>query len=257
LGIIGSYIYESINIQFSFSAFLAHVTFGQNFYPPSHVWNGALWFMPVIIGLYGSFPVLLKVLIRFGPWILLLISVLINYGTLAVAVLTGLYRGHGTDFFTFWMIQFALGMTLAYIREKKPEILRPLIGMLPFFVGIGLMVSSWVLRTYVPLGTVINDSITSVGIFLTLLNLVWAAQFRLPMIGTILIALSDQSYLMFLIHYPIMKFLIGPHLNTPMNPIIVNTLGFVYIGIIFLLCKFISQPINKITAWLYFNYLIS
>lgn len=255
LGIIGSYIYESTNLQFSLPAFLAHVTFTQNFYPQSHVWNGTLWFMPVIIGLYVFFPVLLKILTRFGPWMLLIMSLLITYGTLVFAVLlTGLSRGHGTDLFTFWMIQFALGMTLAYIRETKPERLRLLVGRLPFLVGIGLMLSSWVLRTYIPLGKVFNDSITSMGIFLTLLNVVWVGRSRMPMIGTILIALSAQSYLMYLIHYPIMTFLIGPPLRVPTNPIIVMTLGFVYTAIIFFLSKFISQPLNRITAWLYYKH---
>jgi peptidoglycan/LPS O-acetylase OafA/YrhL len=253
LGMIGSYIYESINLQFSFPAFLAHVTFTQNFFPQTHVWNPPLWFMPVIIGLYIVFPVLLKILTKFGPWMLLIISLLITYGTLVVGVSTGLHRGHGTDFFTFWTFQFALGMTLAYIRETKPERLRLLIGGLSFLVGIGLMMSSWALRAYIPLGKAFNDSITSIGIFLILLNLVWFGRSLMPMIGTILIALSAQSYLMYLVHWPIMSFLIGPPLRALTNPIIVITLGFVYIAIIFFLSKFISQPVNRITTWLYYT----
>jgi peptidoglycan/LPS O-acetylase OafA/YrhL len=185
---------------------------------------------------------------------LLIISLLVTYGTLVVAVLTGLYEGHGADFFTFWMFQFALGMTLAYIRETKPERLRPLIGSLSLLVGIGLTTSSWALRTYIPLGNVFNDAITSMGIFLILLNLVWVGRSLMPMIGTILLALSAQSFLMYLTHYPIMAFLIGPPLRVPMNPIIVMTLSIIYIAVIFLLSKFISQPINRITNWVYYRY---
>jgi peptidoglycan/LPS O-acetylase OafA/YrhL len=254
LGMIGSYIYESSHLQFSFPAFLAHVTFAQNFYPQSHVWNNPLWFMPVIIGLYIVFPVLLKILTKFGPWMLLIISLLITYGTLVVTVLTGLYQGHGTDFFTFWMFQFTLGMTLAYIRETKPERLRLLIGSLSLLVGIGLMMSSWALRTYIPLGNVFNDAMTSMGIFPILLNLVWVGRSLMPMIGKILLALSVQSFLMYLTHYPIMAFLIGPPLRVPTNPIMLMTLCIVYIAIIFLLSKFISQPINRITNWVYYKY---
>jgi len=255
LGIIGSYIYESINLQFSFLAFFAHVTFTQNFYPQSHVWNEALWFMPAIVGLYIFFPVLLKILIRFGPWTLLSISLVITYGTLIIAVFTGVHRGyHGTDIFTFWTFQFALGMALAYIRETKPERLKLLIGGLPFVVGIGLMALSWALQAYIPFGKAFNDAITSLGIFLILLNVVWIVRSQIPIIGRILTALSVQSYTMYLIHYPIMAFLIAPPLRVPMSPIIVTILGGIYIAMIFFLSKFISQPINRFSTWVYYKY---
>ena len=200
------------------------------------------------------FPVLLKILTKLGPWVLLIISLLITYGTLVVAVLKGLISGHQTDLFTFWMIQFALGTTLAYIRKTKPERLRLLIGGPSFLAGIGLMMSSLALLSYIPLGKAFNDLITSMGIFLILLNLVWVGRSLMPMLGTILIALSGQSYLMYLTHYPIMAFLVGHPLRVPMNPIIVMTICFVYIAIIFFLSKFIFQPINRITTWVYYQY---
>ncbi len=254
LELIRSYLYTSISLQFSLAAFLSHITFTQNFYPQSHVWSPPFWFMPVITGLYICFPVLLKILTKFGPWMLLIISLLITYGTLAVAVLIGLHRGHGADLFTFWMIQFALGIALAYLRETKPERLRLLIGYPSFFIGVGLMMCSWVLRTYIPLGEIFNDPITSMGVFLVLLNLVWVGRSQKPMIGTLLVSLSAQSYLMYLIHYPIMQFLIGPSRRIPMDPIIVIILCIIYFTTIYYISKLIYQPINKLTAWLYYIY---
>jgi peptidoglycan/LPS O-acetylase OafA/YrhL len=254
LGILGSYLYTSIDMQFSWVSLLSYLTFTRNFYPPSWIWNPPLWFMPVIIGLYISFPILIKTLEKWGPWVLLLISAFVTYGTLAIAVLADATGSHAGDLFTFWMIQFALGMVLAHVREAVPQKLGHLIDPKAFFLGLGLMMCSWVLRTYVPLGKTFNDSVTSVGFFLILLNLGWTSRAKIPATGKVLNALSSKSYLMYLIHYPIMMFLIGPSLRVLTNPIIVIALGSIYIIAIFFLCHFISQPIGKFTSWAYHKY---
>jgi len=254
LGVLGSHLYTSVNVQFSWASLLAYITFSRNFYAQSWMWNPPLWFMPVIIGLYISFPVLIKILERWGAGVLLLISGLVTYGTLIIAVLVGAPKTHSADVFTFWMVQFALGIVLARIRETAPQKLRHLIGLRPFFLGIGLLLCSWVLRTYVPLGKVFNDSVTSVGMFLALLNLVWTARAKVPVMGKMLNHLSYRSYYMYLIHCPIMMFLIGPPLRVPTNPIVVIALGVVYLVVIFLLCGFISRPIEKLSSWAYRKY---
>lgn len=248
LGILGSYLYETVRVQFSWNSLLAYLTFTRNFYPPSWMWNPPLWFMPVIIGLYVCFPILLKILEKRGTWVLLLISFIVTYGTLTIAVLTGSGGGHSSDLFSFWLFQFALGIILAYERWENPQRLRFLIGPRAFILGVGLMMCSWVLRTYVPLGKVFNDAVTSIGIFLVLLNLGWVIRAKVPAVGKALNALSGKSYLMFLIHYPVMMFLIEPLHGVPLNPIVVVILGGVYLLAIFFLCRFISKPINKLTS---------
>jgi peptidoglycan/LPS O-acetylase OafA/YrhL len=248
---IGSYLHPAITMQFSLPSFLANALFLRNFYSPSWGWNPPFWFMPVIIGLYLCFPVLLRTLTKSGPWVLLAISVLLSYGTLSIAFFTGIYQGHGSDVFTFWLLQFALGMVLAHIRETEPHKLRLLVGLKAFSFGIGLVVFSWWLRTCVPSGAVFNDSVTSIGIFLVLLNLVWVSWIKVPIVGEGLVLLGNQSYFMYLIHYPIIKFLIGPPLRSPTNPIIVIALGCIYIAVIFLLSRVYSQPVSKFTNWLY------
>jgi peptidoglycan/LPS O-acetylase OafA/YrhL len=254
LGIIGSSLYASVNVQFSWVSLLSYLTFTRNFYPPSWVWNLPLWFMPCIVGLYISFPVLIKILRDRGPWILLLISALTSYGTLAIASLLGSSKAHFADVFTFWMLQFALGMVLAYVRENNAEKLRYLIGAKAFVTGIGLLLFSLAMRTYVPEGDRFNDPITTVGIFLFLLNIGWKIRTRFPLIDKALYSLSRESYLMYLIHYPIVSFLIGPLFLAPTNPIIVLALIGLYIVMMYFLCRLISPPINKLVLWAYSRY---
>lgn len=254
LGMLGSYLYTSVNLEFSWTSLIAYFTFTRNFFPRSWVWNHPLWFMPVIIGLYMSFPVLIKILERWGAWVLLLISGLITFSTLIIAVLLDAPKTHAADLFTFWMLQFALGMVLAQIREKDPQKLRSLIGLRPFFLGMGLVLCSWALRTYVPLGAVFNDSITSVGIFLVLLNLVWKGRAAIPAMGEVLSQLARRSYFMYLIHVPLLMFLIGPPIRKLTNPIVVFALGVVYLVVIFFLCDFIAPPLEKLGTWAYHKY---
>jgi peptidoglycan/LPS O-acetylase OafA/YrhL len=251
VGILGSYLFTSVNLQFSWTSLLAYMTFLRNFFPSSWPWNTPLWFMPVIIGLYISFPVLIKILEKWGPWLLLLISIFVTYGAIAIWDFLGISGGHQADLFLFWVIQFSLGMVLAYIKESDPQKLRHLTGLKAFLIGIGLFAFSWGIRTYIPSGKLYNDMFTSVGIFLILLNLVWICKLWLPITGKALQALSSKSYLMYLIHWPIMAFLIGPLLDFPVNALVQLLLGGVYIISIYGLCHLISQPLNKFTTWLY------
>lgn len=253
MGMLGSKLYPTLEKQFSWTSLFAYLTFTRNFYPPSWGWNLPLWFMPVIVGLYVCFPVLIKIMEKWAVKTLLLISLLITCGTITLAIITGLYTGHQADLFTFWIFQFALGMALAYVRSVQPQKLNYLIGLGAFLVGIGLFTVSWALRTYVPYGRAYNDLITSVGIFLVLLNIGWLARRLIPVIGEMLNQLGRKSYLMYLIHFPIMAFLIGPLLRPFSTDLISSTvLGLIYIAIIFLLCALIIQPMNKLSSWLYF-----
>jgi peptidoglycan/LPS O-acetylase OafA/YrhL len=251
LGILGSRLYPSVDMQFSWASLTAYLTFTRNFYANSWGWNYPLWFMPLIMGLYVSFPVLIKILEKWGPWVLLLISAFVTYGTITIAVLAGAPRSHQADLFSFWMAQFSLGIVLAYVRNSHPQKLRGLLGLKAFFLGVGLFAFSWGLRTCLPMGKAYNDLFSSIGIFLVLLNLCWIGRLQVPAMAEVLRALSSKSYLMYLIHYPIMAFLIGPLLRVPTNAVIVLVLGGMYIIGIFVLCYFISQPMDKLTFWLY------
>jgi len=254
LGILGSYLYSSVDMKFSWTSLLAYLTFTRNFYPASWDWNVPLWFMSVIIGLYISFPVLIKILERWGPWVLLLISAFVTCGTITVAVLIRGPMSHQADLFSFWMVQFSLGMVLAYVRDSHPQKLRNLIGLEAFFLGVGLFAFSWGLRTYLPFGKLYNDVFTSIGVFLILLNICWMSRSQVPATGEVLSTLASKSYLMYLLHSPIMYFLIEPFFKLPRNSVIVTAFGSIYIVALFFLCYFISQPVDKFTSWLYRKY---
>jgi peptidoglycan/LPS O-acetylase OafA/YrhL len=248
MGILGSYLYSKVDTQFSWGSLLAYMTFTRNFYPLSWIWNPPMWFMPIIIGLYLCFPILVRIFEKWGSRVLLLGSLLVTYGSLVAASLAGSPGGHGRDLFAFWLFQFSLGMVLAHTKETAPHRLRLMLGPIPFILGLGLTMFSWALRTYIPLGKVFNDSLTTVGIFLVLLNVGWVARAKIPVIGGALHALSRQSYLMFLIHFPIMLFLVGPLLATPVNPILAFGFLAAYILAIFWLCVFLSRPVDWLTS---------
>jgi peptidoglycan/LPS O-acetylase OafA/YrhL len=251
LGMFGPLLYKASDVQFSGKCLLAYMTLTRNFFSSCWGWNPPLWFMPIIIGLYLFFPILLRILEKWGASVLLLASFLITYGSLVIAALAGARGGHGSDLPTYWVVQFAFGMILAYARETNPKSLHLLLGPRAFAVGAGLTVCSWALRTYVPLGKVFNDSLTSLGIFLILLNLSLMMRSVIPTIGSTLTVLSSRSYLMYLIHYPIMVLLIGPGPTAPMNPVLVMVLGSVFILMMFVLCSFISMPLDYLTLRLY------
>jgi peptidoglycan/LPS O-acetylase OafA/YrhL len=210
--------------------------------------------MPVIIGLYIIFPVLVIILRKWGPVKLLLISVLITYTALIIAAIAGATGNHANDLFLFWTVQFAMGIILAYIRVKNAEMLRLLLSFRAFIIGSVLFFVSWILRTYILYGKVFNDFVTSIGIFLILLNIGWGFRRIIPKSNAFFIVLSKQSYFMYLVHYPVMKFLLGPIFTNPIHPLIVIILGGIYILVIYFLCSLLSPPITTISSKLFANY---
>jgi len=93
----------------------------------------------------------------------------------------------------------------------------------------------------------IHASIQDISVDLTWVDM-------LKGIAIVGVFLDNRSYYMYLIHCPIMMFLIGPPLRMPTDPIVVIALGVVYLVVIFLLCGFISRPIEKLSSWAYRKY---
>ena len=248
LGMIGSWLFQTMHIQFSWPSLVAYFTFTRNFYPSSWFWNPPLWYMPVIIGLYVIFPILLFILRKWGPGKLLLISLLVSYISLIIGFISGTTVSHGYDLFLFWTFQFAMGMFLAYFYINHAEKFSLLIGILPFLIGVLFIFCSWLLVTYIPYGKVFNDSITSIGVFLILLNAGWTLRNIIPSSNTFLNNMSKLSFLMYLIHYPLLEFFIGPSLKTPMHPILIIILGGVFILVVYFLCSLYAKPITKIST---------
>ena len=193
---------------------------------------------PIIVGLYVCFPLLAVMLKRWGLWAFLAFAAILTYGSIFMfASLSGRYRGHQEAIFLFFVIQFALGMTLAYVRERHPLKLDRLLGFKSFVAGCVFYLLSWGLRTYVPNGRSYNDGLTTVGVFLVLLNVIWIMRMRSPIGTRILSALGKQSYLIFLLHYPIMAFAVGPLLGIALHPAVMVALGLVFVSGVYALCS--------------------
>jgi peptidoglycan/LPS O-acetylase OafA/YrhL len=248
LGMLGSRLYPSVNLPFSWTTPIAYLTFTRNFFADAWEWNRTMWFMSVIVGLYFLFPLLIKVLEKRGVRVLLLISAAVSIGSITLWLALGLALGHQSDLFTFWTFQFALGMVLAYVRHTQPEKLDRLIGFKPFLLGVGVFGFSWWVRNYVPFGKTYNDLLSTIGIFLIFLNVCWLGWTHSPTFTTVANRLGKQSYIMYLLHYPILAFLIGPLLPSPAHPIVLVVGCVLFFAGVYLLSVIVSPLIDRLTS---------
>ncbi len=249
LGILGSLLYESVDIKFSVKSLVGLITFTRMFVPGSWEWNVAYWYMPVIIGLYLCFPLLAWILRKKGPLFLFVSAALITYGSIVgFAVLAGRYGGHNEALALCFLVQFALGMILALVRMKNPDQLKRLIGLGPALLGTGLCLASWILTTQFVNGKAFNDLLTTVGVFLIFINLFWITRSKMPSLIGLFSALGQKSYLIFLIHYPILAFIIGPPMQHSLPSLMVPVLGLVFVAGMYFLCLPMAKPIDKLAS---------
>jgi len=252
LGLLGLILYSSVDVRSPGRSLIALITFARSLFSPSWAWNVAFWYMPIIVGLYFSFPLLAKILQKKGPLFLFLSSAFLTYGSIAAyAILSGRYAEHSEAWFPFFIVQFAVGMILAFMRAKDPHRLNTLIGLRGISSGIVLCVISWAVYEYLPHGGSYDDLLTTMGIFLIFLNFYWIARSRLLTAVKALSDLGRMSYLIFLVHYPILAFLMGPPVRRSIPPILILPLGLAFIFVMYYLCLLISKPMDRITAWLY------
>ena len=131
--------------------------------------NPTLWFMPVIIGLYLLFPFLVHTLEKRGPLLLLAISVLITYGSIAACIALGYPVSHQSALFSFFVIEFSLGMFIGYRLAFYPRTLGRLLGLKMFC-----------------------DSICSIKIFAASLPIWYAGWMTEVKGGSIMVAIWDS-----------------------------------------------------------------
>jgi peptidoglycan/LPS O-acetylase OafA/YrhL len=89
--------------------------------------EGSLWFVLVIVQYYLLFPVLLAVMKRTGPWLFLLVTLLITmlFLNLAVAIDGNLILSRHLieTAVPFRLFEFGLGMTAGYLMVHRPELM--------------------------------------------------------------------------------------------------------------------------------------
>jgi peptidoglycan/LPS O-acetylase OafA/YrhL len=201
----------------SWTTLLAYLTFTRNFYNPGWELNWTLWFMPVIVGLYAIFPVLILVLKRYGLAVLVAGALLVANGAVALCVYLGYPLEHQNTLPVFFLDQFAMGMALGSIVHDHPGIIRKLMGPGYFILGICFYALSFYIIRYQPLGggsSTYNDVFTAIGLYLMMLCICrWINVSFSPGVLKLMNSVSRSSYIMYLAHGPIIYYIIKPYLG--------------------------------------------
>jgi len=237
---------------YSQTTLLAYLTFLRNFYGPGSGFNPTLWFMPVIIGLYALFPFLLFVLRKKGPYILLIVSGLLTYISITMCLVIGYPVAHNTALPFFFVIEFALGMILAYTAIHNKEKLINLLTLKMFCAGMFFYALSWAIQALWASGDVYNDFLTAIGVLLISL---YPCHLFLQVSGRHVVPalkrLSNQSYPMYLLHGFLIIFVIKPLLGRvgllPLNSMISLACALLYCVLMFLLASLTSKPLNYLS----------
>ena len=138
--------------SFSYMTLLSYLTFLRNFYEPGWTLNWTLWFMPVIIGLYVFFPVMIQVVKRSGVAALIILSLVISFGSIAAAVYWGYAVDHQAALPLFFVDEFALGMVMAWVAFYHPARLRRFMEVRYFFLGLAVYAVASLISRYEWLG---------------------------------------------------------------------------------------------------------
>jgi len=235
--------------SFSFLSLLSYFTFVRNFYSPGWELNPTLWFMPVIVLLYAVFPVFIRTLERYGIAALLIISAVITYGSITLCIIVGYPIEHQTALFLFYVIEFSLGIVIGYTYHSNTNLLNQLSNFKMFCLGMGFYTISFLMIKFWKPGSLYNDLFTALGVFLlTIYVCQWLYRFSKGNVIKILTSISKESYLMYLIHGPVILFLIKPLLiqspSYPLNSLTMLLLGVGYCFFIFILARIISESIK-------------
>jgi peptidoglycan/LPS O-acetylase OafA/YrhL len=241
--------------SYSWVTLLAYLSFLRNIYAPGWTLNPSFWFMPALIGLYVLFPLLLAVLRRIGMTGLMAFSILFTNVAIAVFVQGGYSVDHQAASTLFFVDEFALGMVLACIAYDQPERLRRLMTLRYFLLGMAFYAVSAAMSHYNLLGygsATYNDLFEAIGLCLMLLYACrWMVEAFSPGVLKTLDNVSRRSYMMYLIHWPVIAFvlkpLIGTWYKTNMGALPMLLSSFVFVMLMYILAEGISALTKKLT----------
>ena len=250
-----SHYWTPDSTSYSWATLLAYLTFLRNVYEPGQTLNPAFWFMPAIIGLYVLFPLLLQVLRRTGMTGLMVFSLLVSSASIAAFVYFGYIVDHQHALPLYFVDEFALGMVLACIAYHQPERFRRLMGFRFFLLGFALYTLSGALARYQVFGygsSTYNDMFEAIGLYLMLLYICrWMSEALSPRVLDVLNNVSRCSYIMYLIHWPIIAYVLKPvagtWFSTNMGALPMLLSSFVFVLLMYVLASGISQLIKKVT----------
>ena len=206
--------------------------------------------MPVLIGLYILFPILIKILRRLGINFLLGLSILVTYGSITLCKVLGFTISHQAAWPLFYTIEFTLGMAIGYVLCINPGRFSGLSAFKALFLGMFLYSFSAAMTRFWSSGSAYNDILTCGGVFLMALCVCqWLVQFAPQKCVRLLEQVGKESYIMYLIHGAIILFIVKPLMQTheilPLNSLINIILSVFFCVSIFLLSWFISPIMNS------------
>lgn len=235
--------------NFSWRVLIAYLTFFRNFYSPAWELNPTFWFMPVILGLYLLFPICIKILEKFGVIVLLSICITITYASIYFFLEWS--TTHQSALPLFHLAEFSLGMSLGYIQLFHFTFSKRLTDWGSFCSGLFLYISGWALSTFWKYGPSYNDLLTATGIYLIMrfiINLI--IKFLPRAVIKTLSLFSKESYVIYLIHGPLILYLAKPLVlnlaGHESNPFLMIILTPIFCLIVFLVSKIISPPIYNL-----------
>ena len=243
---------EIFPAPYSLHTLFAYLTLTRNFYPPGFLFNPTLWFMPVIFGMYLIFPVLIWALKRWGLSVFLVSSFLVTDASITVALFAGYPDDHQGAIFLFHLLEFSLGMAMGWQISSNSGFSQQFVGLKPFLVGFVFCSLSLVIVRWWDYGPAYNDSVTLIGVFLIASNICrWMLRRSPHILGTLLKKISEASYLMYLLHGPLILYVAQPlilRFQIRMTPTLVIFGGLLMGATTYFLARVFSPPLTRITS---------
>jgi hypothetical protein len=226
---IPSFIKDSFDIK----VLISYITLTRNFYEPAHDFNLSLWFIPNIVGLYLVFPTLITSFSKMNRFGFLFITLCVSYCSIVLFMLMGLSVIHQNSVFLFFIFEFTFGIYIGYrsvflpINEStKKMVLLLLLGFLFYSISYYLvMKTSW--------GGNFNKPFTSLGLFFITFPLFFGISRLFPMLFTYFKKISSASYYMYLIHFPIVFYLLRPFKDCFPDNISTRLISFIITYMVF------------------------
>lgn len=233
---------------YSWLSLVSYLTFTRNHYEPAWAMNPTLWFMPVIVGLYVLFPVLVSILKKRGMGVFLVLAALMSYGSIALFRLSDYRIDHQSAVSLFFVLEFAMGIVLGFLAVLNPERLVSLVGTKSLMLGVGLYALSYLATKSFESGSLYNDPMTAASVLLVTIN-VWNRFLRNAgeKMRSVLDEVSKVSYIMYLIHGAVILYIAIPLLREtgalPLNPGVSMALAGIFVVVVFGLGRLLYGPI--------------
>ncbi|OQA47282.1 MAG: Acyltransferase family protein [Bacteroidetes bacterium ADurb.Bin302] len=218
----------------------------QNFIPMPFYMVSSLWYIPNIIGLYFVFPLILKFNNKFGTISMLLVSFVVSIGSTALVIMFGGNPEHHKSVFLFFVFLFALGMVLGQKSTYDQNFLQKISSFKAAIIGLLFYFASWALQQYYSNGSYFNNALTVLG--LLPIGLCFFRVTGNSIITRIFQKISKCSYYFYLIHVPILIYIIKPIAKFYMDKFIYHILfficGIVFVLFIYFLSKWLTNTTN-------------